>query len=311
MSAATMSQPERCDVCHRNFPLTGTTCHPCLTSHQDQDQDQGSSLREAVPGPGGSNEPTELALLVSEWQEGLRTPAEVTFGPMPARAGEIQRNVADHMRLLMGLRIAAGDERPLPYAASMPVKAGLAPDKGTASQAIRALVRMGVVEHVGELPRTRHGIDGTKLYGIPGVTAQVEPRGAAEEPERASDRMPVTGGESGAVPVEAQDIGGPGAPVEPTSEAVDEAGVSDAVRGGPAGHLDWPPAADGGAEGGDGRAVTGHAGERYARRPTVAALLARALEGPASALGGPIPAPASVRPVTLAAWAAAWQADAT
>lgn len=168
----------RCKICDESYPLTGDTCHSCLTSHQDQDQDQdqdqGYPLNEAVPGPGGSNpapggsnEPTELALLVGEWQDGRLTPAEITLGTMPTRAGDAQRAVADHMRLLMGLRLAAGDARPLPYAASMAVRAGLVPDKGTASAAIRALVRMKVIAHVGELPKTRPGIDGTKLYAPP------------------------------------------------------------------------------------------------------------------------------------------------
>ena len=45
---------------------------------------------------------------------------------------------------LLGLRLAVGDDRPLPYASSMAVKAGLVADKRTASNALNALVRGGV-----------------------------------------------------------------------------------------------------------------------------------------------------------------------
>jgi hypothetical protein len=117
--------------------------------------------------PGGkSAEPTELALLVDQHREGRLSPAGVELGELPSRAGTVQRGIAEHMKLLMGLRRAVGDERPLPYATSMAVDAGLAPDKGTASKAIRALVRLGVVDHVGSLP-PRGLPNGTKLYAPP------------------------------------------------------------------------------------------------------------------------------------------------
>jgi len=67
----------------------------------------------------------------------------------------------------MGLRLAAGDDRPLPYATSMAVKAGLVADQGTASAVIRALVRFRVIDHVGRLSPLRPGLDGTKLYAPP------------------------------------------------------------------------------------------------------------------------------------------------
>jgi hypothetical protein len=79
------------------------------------------------------------------------------------------REVADHMRLLMGLRYAVEDFRPLPYAASMPVRAGIVPDKGAANKAIRALVRFGVVRHVKEhdLRPLKPGFDGTRVFAPP------------------------------------------------------------------------------------------------------------------------------------------------
>ena len=77
------------------------------------------------------------------------------------------RAIGADIALRIGLRRAVGDDRPLPYASSEAVCAGLAKDKPTASRAIRALVRAGVIEHVGQLPPLRPGLDGTKLYAPP------------------------------------------------------------------------------------------------------------------------------------------------
>lgn len=143
--------------------------------HQDQDQDQAVSPY-LPPGPCGNShgplvvteEPTWLDVALSEYRAGKLIPVEVELGEMPSSAGAVMVAVATHMRLLMGLRLALGDDRPLPYAASLPVRAGLARDKGTASKAIRQLVGFGVVRHVGQLPPLRPGQDGTKLYAPPG-----------------------------------------------------------------------------------------------------------------------------------------------
>jgi hypothetical protein len=100
------------------------------------------------------------------------------------RAGAVMVAVAEHMRLLMGLRLALGEDRPLPYAASMPVRAGITDDKGTASKTIRALAQCGVVEHVGSLPPLRPGIDGTKLYAPPAVARTSSNSGIGGRHER-------------------------------------------------------------------------------------------------------------------------------
>jgi hypothetical protein len=67
----------------------------------------------------------------------------------------------------MGLRLALGDDRPLPYAVSLPVRAGIVADSGVASQTIRRLVKFKVVDHVGSLRPLRPGSPGTKLYAPP------------------------------------------------------------------------------------------------------------------------------------------------
>ena len=145
-------------------------------SQQEQDARGGLATRQRkpvpvptpAPAPAGSKEPTELELLISEHRAGRLQPADVKLGELPAAAGTAQRAVADHIRWLMGLRLAVGDDRPLPYATSMAVKAGLVADQGTASAVIRALVRFRVIDYVGALRPLRPGLDGTKLYAPPG-----------------------------------------------------------------------------------------------------------------------------------------------
>ncbi len=115
-------------------------------------------------------------MLWGEYESGKLKPLPVELGEMPSRAGRVHHEIAEHMRLLMGLRRAAGDERPLPYAVSVPVTAGFVSDAGNASAAIRGLVRMGVVEHVGEMQRMPGRRLGTKLYAPPGTFVPEPPK---------------------------------------------------------------------------------------------------------------------------------------
>jgi hypothetical protein len=178
----------RCDICGepRRELVQGTRCLECYglapegveaagnyTQAQAQAQAQGEDKAQtpslgAPPEPGcNSDGGPELRRLMELHRDGQLEPVDVRLGEMPPHAGTVMRNIADHWRLLMGLRRQVGDGRPLPYARSMAVNAGLANDLGTASNAINALVRAGVVEHVGSLPPTRPGLDGTKLYAPP------------------------------------------------------------------------------------------------------------------------------------------------
>jgi hypothetical protein len=134
------------------------------------------------PGPGGNPRPDdgpELPRLIEAHKRGQLEPEEVTLGEIPVHAGAVARAIAEHMRLLIGLRYAANERRPLPYATSFAVACGVAQDKGTASKAIGALVRAGVVEHVGSMPPMRPGLDGTKLYAPPANVAVLADRRAA------------------------------------------------------------------------------------------------------------------------------------
>ena len=184
----------RCTICRRNYPLQGAICHPCKSGESyNQDQDQGLKGDDETgvfpsemqfPGPGcNADAPTRApALVVNDGGDdgpdmyrleeahrlGQLDPVPVALGAMPPFAGRVMRRVAEHMQLRMGLRRADGEDRPLPYATSQPVRAGLAKDKATASNAIRALVRAGVIDHVGSFPPLKPGSDGTKLYAPPG-----------------------------------------------------------------------------------------------------------------------------------------------
>lgn len=166
----------RCTECGLNYPLTGTACHPCQTLGYNQDQDQvlpssppgpGCNADAPRPRPGCNDDGPELHRLEEAHRRGQLQPLHVPLGEMPAYAGQVMRAMGDHIRLLIGLRRAAGDYRPLPYALSEAVRAGVAKDKPTASRARASLVDGKVIAHVGQLPPLRPGLDGTKLYAPP------------------------------------------------------------------------------------------------------------------------------------------------
>jgi hypothetical protein len=72
--------------------------------------------------------------------------------------------------LLIGLRLAVNEERPLPYSTRFCAERCGLRDHRQASRVLRALERVGVVECVGTL-KPKDKPDGTKLYQAPGETA--------------------------------------------------------------------------------------------------------------------------------------------
>jgi hypothetical protein len=112
-------------------------------------------------------------------------PAHVELGAMPVGATMDMLRVAENMRLLMGLRLAVGQDEPLPYAAAFAAELLGWDDKRRASRAIRKLCDAGVVVCVGELPPVR-GRYGTKLY-LPGLGAGAADEGHAVLLEGAGD----------------------------------------------------------------------------------------------------------------------------
>jgi hypothetical protein len=157
--------------------------------------DRSTSLRAgSSPGPGpgpgvtfDSEEGAELWGLIRDYDERRLEPIEIALGRLPEvgasahcpNGGQVvvtsaMHEVATDLRLLIGLRLAVNEDRPLPYAASLCVsRCKLVRDKRHASKVLRALVRLGVVEHVGSLPARGKG-DGTKLYAPP-LPAQLSP----------------------------------------------------------------------------------------------------------------------------------------
>src|SRR5258708_11540350 len=97
--------------------------------------------------------------LLADHEAGRLTPAEVRLGEMPANATDDMRRVADDMRTLMGVRLAAGDDRPLPYATTWAAKRlGWGSNHRRANRAIHRLCDAGVVCFAGSLPgRGTHG----------------------------------------------------------------------------------------------------------------------------------------------------------
>jgi hypothetical protein len=142
----------------------GWTPTPAPTGHQGlgtRDEVRGTRTREQTYGDGKMRDTStaELWDQIALYKAGELTPVPVHFAPLPADADPNMIAVAKHMRLLFGLRLADSDDRPLPYATSLPVDEKVVRNKPIASRAIRKLVAAGVIDHVGELDRTN-----TKVY---------------------------------------------------------------------------------------------------------------------------------------------------
>jgi len=125
---------------------------------------------------------------------------------MPPDATPAMHAIAAHMALRMGLRLLVDDVRPLPYAYREAVRAGLVETPQQAMRAITRLVKAGVIEPVGELPRLPHMAHGTRLYAPPSAL----PEAAGDVEAAAGMRRPVQAS-------------------EPHVEAPQEVGMGDAV----------------------------------------------------------------------------------
>ena len=94
-------------------------------------------------------------------------PVDVRLGQLPANASPAMREGADDIRLLLGLRLAVDDDRPLPYSTRFCAERCGLHDQAHASRILRRLVEAGVIRHAESLePRGKR--DGTKCYGAPG-----------------------------------------------------------------------------------------------------------------------------------------------
>jgi hypothetical protein len=78
---------------------------------------------------------------------------------------ETMQEVVADMDALIRERLAEDEQRPFPYATTRCAeRCPSVHDPPHASKVIRSLVRIGVVEHVGNMPRRNGMRDGTKIY---------------------------------------------------------------------------------------------------------------------------------------------------
>jgi hypothetical protein len=88
------------------------------------------------------------------------------LGELPADAIPAMRRVAEDIRLLIGLRLAVSEDRPLPYSTRFCAERCGLRHHTQASRVLRQLERVGVIVSAGAMPPRGKG-DGTKLYRAP------------------------------------------------------------------------------------------------------------------------------------------------
>jgi hypothetical protein len=76
------------------------------------------------------------------------------------------RDVADDVRLLIGLRLAVDEDRPLPYSTRFCAERCGLHDQAHASRVLRQLEQAGVIASAGAMT-ARGKPDGTKMYRAP------------------------------------------------------------------------------------------------------------------------------------------------
>jgi putative DNA primase/helicase len=114
-------------------------------------------------GPGKA----KIQSLLAEYEAGRLTPANVPLGELPIDVTDDARLVAEHMQLLIGLRAAVCEDRPLPYSARWAAKRlGWGTNHRRASRAIRSLCVAGVIDDAEPMP-ARGKPNGTKTYAPP------------------------------------------------------------------------------------------------------------------------------------------------
>lgn len=172
------------------------------------------SRSDAASGLGSHG--AETYELLARYDAGLLKPQRVALGPMPAGATESMRAVAADIALLIGLRLAVDDDRPLIYSARFcawrmgwTVLSGDW-DKKRANRVINKLLAAGVIEWVGEMPKSN-----ARLYTAPplqptvirpgpqipaiSVEARVQPGGEVREQAVVDQAEAVLGDDLGVV----------------------------------------------------------------------------------------------------------------
>jgi hypothetical protein len=184
-----------CEVCGRERTQTkggrslcdSDSCLTALPGTRDQEQGTRNSGSEGVralyvvgsPGPGNTvpkeepsshdgskGEEPELLGLIRDNKRGELEPADVQLGVLPANASKAMRRVAEDIRLLIGLRLAVDEYRPLPYSTRFCAERCGLRHHTQASRVLRDLERAGVVKCAEPLKPRGKG-DGTKTYRAP------------------------------------------------------------------------------------------------------------------------------------------------
>jgi hypothetical protein len=202
----TVARPDLQATDEEDLPLRSfaMNCHQDQDHDEDEDEDHDQDQYGSPNGKGshaqlppGSATPREDGALSHETPEvydllerhrlGLLSPVPVCLGAMPPHASDSMRQVADDIALLVGLRLAVDEDRPLMYSTSFCAwrmgwqLASGDPDKRRASRVINKLIDAGVIELAGEMPRT-----GTRLLTQPSPATLA---GAApESPAVTADR---------------------------------------------------------------------------------------------------------------------------
>lgn len=202
----------------------------------------GCAVPGPGPGPGGIGaEKPEIYGLIADHEAGKLTPIEVRLGELPASVTGDMRRIAHDLRTLMGLRLAVGEDRPVPYASRWAAERMGWKDHRRAARALRRLCKAGVVRYAGSMPARGKG-DGTRTYASPPLAVDA---GAV-------------GSETGEIRVE------PVAPFQPAPKVQEQRGMERAVRGE---RLDPRVASGDGADGhhaGDASAERGGSGQECA-----------------------------------------------
>jgi Winged helix-turn-helix DNA-binding len=110
-------------------------------------------------------EEPEIEQLLALHAAGAIEPVRIAFPAAPASLSTVARAVLDDFARIRGLRLAAGDDRPVPYGkAWVAARVGWSPR--SVWRALRELEAAGLIRFVEELPLRGKG-NGTKTY-LPG-----------------------------------------------------------------------------------------------------------------------------------------------
>ena len=192
----------------------------------------------ATGGPRGTGNEPELYLLLADWREGRLDPEPVELGELPEDATADMRRVAEDMRLLMGLRLAAGEDRPLPYSTRFAAeRMRWGENRKRAQRAIDRLCEASVIEYSGSLPPSGQPY-GTRTYSAPLLASagaveresvEVEPV-VPFEPEHELTDDGVVGGTVLAERLHPSVASGDGADISHATDGIGESGGDEIER---------------------------------------------------------------------------------